>query len=49
MQAGQFGIAMLVPNERKKWLVERALAKRYFAQASLSVHVVPEIQFLLLS
>jgi hypothetical protein len=49
MQAGQFGIAMLVPNERKKWLVDRALAKRYFAQASVSVHLVPEIQFLLLS
>lgn len=49
MQSGQFAIAMLVPNERKKWLVERVLAKRYFAHVSMTVHVIPEIQSLLLS
>ena len=49
MQAGQFAIALLVPNDRKKWLVERVIAKRYFAQISVTVDVVPEIQSLLLS
>ena len=49
VQAGQFAVAVLVPNERKKWLVERALGKRYFAQVAVTVHVIPEIQPLLLS
>jgi hypothetical protein len=49
MQAQQFAIVVLVPNERKKWLVERILAKRFFAQVSVSVEVVPETQDLLLS
>lgn len=49
MQGRQFAIVILVPNERKKWLVDRILAKRFFAQASVSVEVIPEIQDLLLS
>jgi hypothetical protein len=49
IHANQFAIVILVPNERKKWLVERILAKRFFAQVHVSVHVVPEIQGLLLS
>lgn len=49
MQAKQFAIAVLVPNERKKWLTDRVLAKRFFPNVAVSVHVVPEIQPLLLS
>ena len=49
MQRQQYAIVILVPNERKKWLVERILAKRFFAQVSVSVDVVPDIQDLLLS
>lgn len=49
MQAKQFAIAVLVPNERKKWLVDRILKTRFFPNAAVSVHVVPEIQPLLLS
>jgi hypothetical protein len=48
-QSCQFGIAVLVPNDRKKWLVERVLAKKYFPQIHVTVYVVPEIQSLLLS
>jgi hypothetical protein len=39
----------LVPNERKKWLVDRALATRYEPHVSIGVEVVPELQSLLLS
>lgn len=49
MQSGQFGITILVPNDRKKWLVERTLSRRYFAHVAVSVAVVSEIQSLLLS
>ena len=49
MQLGQYAIVILVPNERKKWLVERILAKRFLAHVTVTVDVVPEIQPLLLS
>lgn len=49
IQGQQFAIVILVPNERKKWLIERILAKRFFAQVAVSVEVVPETQDLLLS
>ncbi len=49
MLAGQYGITIIVPNERKKWLVERVLSQRYFPNVTISVEVVPEIEPLLLS
>lgn len=49
MQSGQFAIAILVPNDRKKWLVERILTRRFFAHVAVTVAVVPEIQSLLLT
>ena len=49
MHLGQYAIVILVPNERKKWLVDRILAKRFFAHVTVTVVVVPEIQPLLLS
>lgn len=49
MQGGQFAIVILVPNDRKKWLVERILTKRFFAHVTVTVDVVPEIQTLLLT
>jgi hypothetical protein len=49
MLGQQFAIVVLVPNERKKWLVERVLAKRFFPQVKVSVEVIPDIQDLLLS
>lgn len=49
VQVGQFAVVVLVPNERKQWLVERTLAKRFFTNVPVSVQVIPEIQSLLLS
>lgn len=49
MQAKQFAIAVLVPNERKKWLVDRVLKTRFYPNVTITVHAVPEIQPLLLS
>ncbi len=48
-QAGQFAIVILVPNERKKWLVERVLTKHYVPHATIWVHVVSDLEPLLLS
>lgn len=49
IQARQFAIMILVPNERKKWLVDRVLAKRFKPNVAVTVEVVSEVQPLLLS
>ena len=49
VQGNQFAIVILVPNERKKWLVERILVKRFFAQVNVTVDVVSDIEPLLLA
>ena len=49
MQSQQFAIVILVPTDRKKWLVDQLLAKRFFPQVFVSVEVVAEAEPLLLS